>query len=183
MEENYKSGYLTHVIILLVVLITLGVGGFYARKAFLPEGFGKYGHYRAGAIEDEMNLPLRNMTNESCLDCHPFIKKIHLKGVHKTVSCEMCHSAYANHVDKNGKVYAKMPKKQGKEIKELCLRCHNKAIKARPVTVIKVVEFPGHLEEKKVRTDHNCDQCHHVHAPLYYVNLAKEMMNMKEEKK
>ncbi len=183
MEENYKSGYLTHIIILLVILIILGVGGFFARKTFLPEAFGKYGHYRPGAIEDEIKRPLRNKTNDSCLDCHPFIKKIHLKGVHKTVSCEMCHSAYANHIDEGGKLIAKMPLKQGKEIKDLCLRCHNKVIKARPETSIKVVELPNHLEEKKVRTDHNCDQCHHVHAPLYYVNMAKEMMNMKEEKK
>jgi len=84
---------------------------------------------------------------------------------------------------KDGKVFAKMPVKQGEEIRTLCLRCHNKIIRARPKESIKMIEMPNHLEEKKVRPDHVCDQCHHVHAPLYYVNMAKKMMGIKVEEK
>jgi len=120
------------------------------------------------------------MTNESCLECHPLIRRIHLKGVHKDVSCEMCHSAYADHV-KNNEVYAPMPVVRGEDIKDLCLRCHNKVIRARPPESIKMVAMPDHLEEKKVRTDHICNQCHHVHAPLKWVLEAREMAGLAEE--
>lgn len=183
MEPEYKSSYFSHLIKVILVLILLVGGVVGARALFLPKDFGEYGHYRTGAVLDEMNRPIRNQTNESCLACHPFIKKIHLAGVHKTVSCEFCHGPNADHAAE-GKKIADMPVKRGEDIRALCLRCHNKIIRARPEESIKMIAMPQHLEEKKVQTTHVCNQCHHVHDPMLWVIEAKKMHGLiKEEEK
>lgn len=184
MEKRYKSSYFAHVLRLAVVLAVLVVLGVLARGMFLPDTMGQYGHYRGSDIEDQRNVPIRNHTNDACFECHRPIRLIHKAGVHKTVSCEFCHGSYADHIQ-DGKYAGKLPVKQDLEIKDLCLRCHNKVIKARPETSIKVVAMPQHLEEKHVQIDHNCNQCHMVHDPMLWVRQARDMMGlpMKEEKK
>lgn len=182
MQQEYKSNFLSHVIKIILVLIVVGIVGVAVRAMVLPKSFGEFGHYRGDAIQDEINRPIRNGTNASCLACHPYIRQMHLAGVHHTVSCEFCHGPVADHV-KDGKVTKKLPKKQGKEIKRLCLRCHNQIIRARPKESIKMISMPRHLEEKHVRIDHNCNQCHNVHAPLMWVNEAKAMVGTGEESK
>ena len=83
--------------------------------------------------------------------------------------------------DKDGKKVAAMPVKKDQEIRTLCLRCHNRAIQARPKQVIKTVVMPEHLESQKVKVTHICNQCHNVHAPLKYINRAKEIVGMQEK--
>jgi len=121
---EYKSKPYSHVVRILLILIIVGVVGVAVRAMVLPKSFGEYGHYRGTAVEDEINRPIRNGTNASCMACHPYIREMHMEGIHKTVSCEFCHGPIADHVS-DGKVIANLPKKQGKDIKILCLRCHN----------------------------------------------------------
>ena len=177
MQEKYN----THVKRIVLLLVIVAVVGFIAKKIFTPSSFGKYGFYRADAILEEVNRPIRHGTNDSCLRCHPHERELHLKGKHSTISCEFCHGVYADHI-KDGKYAGKLPIKRNKEITILCLRCHNKAIQARPHKVIKTVEMPKHLKDKGVRTDHTCNQCHYVHAPLLYINQAKMMLGLQEAK-
>lgn len=179
---EYRSKPYSHVIRICMILVVVVVVGVAVRAMVLPKSFGEYGHYRGTAIEDEMNRPIRNGTNASCLVCHPYIREMHMEGVHKTVSCEFCHGPVADHV-KDGKVIAKLPKKQGKDIKTLCLRCHNQIIRARPKESIKMISMPGHLEQKHVRVDHNCNQCHNVHAPLMWVKEARAIVGAGEDSK
>ncbi|WP_457574293.1 hypothetical protein [Desulfolithobacter sp.] len=182
MQPEYKSKYNTHVIRIVLVLAVVAVVGVTVRSMVIPESFGKYGHYRADAIKDEINRPIRNGTNAACLSCHPYIREMHLEGIHRTVSCEFCHGPVADHVQ-DGKVIAKLPKKQGEEIKILCLRCHNKIIRARPREAIKMISMPEHLEQKHVRTDHICNQCHNVHSPMMWVLEARAIVGVEEESK
>jgi hypothetical protein len=179
-QQGYKSRYNTHVIRIAVILVAAAIVGIVVRSLMVPDSFGKYGHYRADAIQDEMNREIRNGTNASCLACHPYIREMHVAGVHKTVSCEFCHGPVAYHIRDN-KVIAKLPKKQGGEIRALCLRCHNQIIRARPKEAIRMVSLPEHLQKKHVQLDHNCNQCHNVHAPLMWVKQAKAMMGIVEE--
>ncbi len=180
MQPKFKSSKNVHVIRIALTVVGMVIAGVLIRPLVLPNEFGEYGHYRPGAVTDEANRMARNMTNESCLECHPFIRKVHLKGVHETVSCEVCHGAYADHVE-NDKVIGTMPVVRGDDIKNLCLRCHNKIIRARPPESIKMIALPEHLEEKNVRTDHICNQCHHVHAPMKWVLEAREMAGLPEK--
>ena len=181
MQPQYKSSSTTHVVRIILTLAVVGVSLAVLRPFLLPDDFGKYGHYRPGALEDESNQVVRHMSSESCFDCHPLIRKLHVEGAHESVACEMCHGAFATHVE-NDAVIAEMPVTRGEEIKPLCIRCHNKIIQARPPDSIGMVAMPEHLEERNVRTHHVCDQCHHVHAPMKWVHEAREMMGLPLEK-
>ncbi|MCP3928844.1 MAG: hypothetical protein GY705_07065 [Bacteroidetes bacterium] len=182
MQTDYKSKYNAHLIKLIIAVIVFGIAAFAARKIFTPKSFGEYGHFRGADIVDQRNVPVRFGTNDSCFQCHKPIRKIHKKGVHQTVSCEICHGPYGDHIQGDQKV-GTLPVIKGDEITSLCLRCHNQVIQARPRTSIKVVAMPNHLEDQKVRIDHSCDQCHMVHDPLLWINEAKTMFGIKVEGK
>ena len=173
-----QSTYNSHVKRIVLGLVVFAVIGLLGKMLLTPKSFGTYGHYRADTIEEEAQVEIRYWTNASCFSCHQHEADIHLKGRHKTISCEFCHGPYAVHIT-DGKYVAKMPVKRNMEIKTLCLRCHNKVIRARPEDSIKMVEMPLHLEEKKVQIDHNCKQCHMVHDPMLWVKASREMMGMK----
>ena len=175
-----KSTYNSHVIRIVLALLVFAVVGGIGKYLFTPKSFGKYGHYRADAIEEEASREIRHWTNASCMSCHEHEAGMHLKGLHKTISCEFCHSTYADHVS-DGKKVAVMPVKKDQEIRILCLRCHNRAIKARPGDVIKTVVMPEHLESQKVKVTHLCNQCHNVHAPLKYIKRANEIVGIQEK--
>lgn len=179
MHTESRSRYNSHLIKLIIALIILGVAGFFARKVFVPETMGQYGHYRGADIEDQKSVPVRLGTNESCFQCHKPVRTIHKSGIHSTVSCEVCHGPYGNHIE-NDKKIGTMPIKRGDEISQLCLRCHNKVIQARPRKSIKMIGMPEHLEQQKVRMSHNCSQCHMVHDPLMWIRQAREMMGITE---
>ncbi|NOX35114.1 MAG: hypothetical protein GXP56_15540 [Deltaproteobacteria bacterium] len=167
---------------LLIVLISIGVlagGGLVVKRLLIPDSFGVYGPYRADAIVEAALVPIRHGTNASCFKCHPYEANIHKNGRHHTISCEFCHGTYADHV-KNGKKTGTLPVKKGKEITTLCLRCHNTEIKARKEKVIKTVAMPDHLKDQNVKITHNCNQCHHVHAPLKYIIRAKQITGLME---
>ena len=180
MHTESKSRYNSHLIKLIIAMVVFGVVALVARQVFMPEGMGQYGHYRGTDIEDQKKVPIRLQTNESCFQCHKPIRRIHKAGIHKTVSCEICHGPYGDHI-KDGKKFGTLPVKKKQEITHLCLRCHNKVIQARPRESIKMVGLPEHLEQKRVRLDHTCDQCHMVHDPLLWINQAKEMIGIKED--
>lgn len=167
---------------LLLVLITIGVlagGGLLFKKLLLPASFGVYGPYRADAIVEAALVPVRHGTNVSCFACHPYEAGIHKTGRHQTISCEFCHGTYADHIA-DGKKIGTLPVKKEKEITTLCLRCHNSEIKARPEEVIKTVAMPDHLKNQNVKVTHDCNQCHHVHAPLKYIIHAKQITGLME---
>ncbi len=179
MHKESRSKYNAHLIKLILAVIVVGGAGLFARQILTPESMGQYGHYRGADIVDQKNVAVRLQTNESCFQCHKPIRKIHKAGIHGTVSCEICHGPYGDHIQ-DGKKIGTLPVKRGKEITQLCLRCHNKVIQARPRESIKMVGLPQHLEEKQVRLDHTCEQCHMVHDPLLWIKQAKQMMGTTE---
>ncbi len=166
--------------LVLVAILALVVIG---RIVLTPGTFGRYGHYRAGAIDDELARPLVHETDASCKECHEWDASYHSKGKHKVVSCEFCHGPAATHV-KDGKVIGHLEVQKGGDINRLCLRCHNKVVKARPHNekVIKLVLYPDHLKKQEVEPDHLCNQCHLVHAPLEYIKMADKMFPMLKDK-
>ena len=169
---------------LMILVLCIGVaaaGGAMIKSLLKPASFGEYGPYRADAVEEEAAIPIRHATNGSCYSCHPYEAKIHKAGLHKTISCEFCHGPWADHVAGKKKI-GTLPVKKNREITILCLRCHNTEIKARPHEVIKTVAMPEHLEAQKVKSSHNCNQCHHVHAPLKYIHRAKQITGIGEKK-
>ncbi len=179
MKSNYNS-HVWRVVFGLVVLLIGVILWFGVVKNRVITSFGQYGHYRADAIDDEAQREIRFMTNAPCLSCHAYETRLHDNGRHKTISCEFCHGVLADHVKDNKKIGA-LPVKKREEIKVLCLRCHNKAIQARPKDVIKTVVMPDHLRDQKVKETHICNQCHLVHAPFYYIDHANRILGIQEK--
>ena len=163
-----KSTYKSHVVRIVLGLVVFAVIGGVGKYLLTPKSFGKYGHYRADAIEEEAQRGIRHWTNASCLVCHQHEAGIHLKGLHKTISCEFCHSAYGDHI-KDGQKIASMPVRKDQEIRVLCLRCHNRAIQARqPLDQVGVVaNHTFRLAEDAINLRHAVRTANHatIHAP------------------
>ncbi len=174
------SNYGFRLILVGVAILVMAGAGLFLKGFLVPDSFGRYGSYRADTIAEEASLSIQHATNASCFACHPYEAKIHKTGRHSTISCEFCHGTYADHVRDNKK-FAALPVKKEGEITVLCLRCHNTEIKARSQEVIKTVAMPAHLSDQQVKITHNCNQCHHVHAPLKYIDRAKKITGIMEK--
>ena len=85
---------------MIIALVVVVAAGLAVRQAFTPESIGEYGHYRSDDIADQKAIPVRLGTNDACFECHQPIRSIHKQGVHKTVSCEVCHGLYGDHISK-----------------------------------------------------------------------------------
>lgn len=137
-----------------LVILTIAIVGSYvlARQIFVPKSFGKYGHYRADAIQEIAAREPKYGGQESCNECHSEVLVKVAKFEHKTVSCESCHGASKAHGDDPDHHDA------AKLSSDLCLRCHEFNI-SRPA-IIKQVEAKKHYSDKG-----KCMECHIPHQP------------------
>jgi len=170
-----------HVKRILLFLVILLAVTWIAKLLFTPSGFGKYGHYRAGAIDEEVVKKPVNLTNFSCVKCHEYDNELLMAGLHRTLSCEFCHGSGEKHIQ-NGKVVEKLAVQSGDELNALCMRCHNIAQRAvmTNVKIVKTVVMPDHLKKQNVNLEHSCNQCHLVHKPMDYINKAKKAVGIEE---
>lgn len=135
----------------LVILAALGI--FMAvRAAVIPKGFGKYGHYRPGALEAIRVKPISYAGQDTCLLCHEEEGKKRAAGRHANVRCEACHGPQAKHASDPAMVKPVLP-----DIANLCRRCHEK-------DAAKPEKFP-----QVVTAEHSggalCNTCHQPHNP------------------
>jgi hypothetical protein len=149
-----KSGRIPQQVVVLSTIAVIVIAGFFGMRAlFVPESFGKYGHYRADAIEDVKKLPISYAGTKACGDCHEDETRVKAKGFHKKVACEVCHGPGAAHIEDPGTIKPTAPRERG-----LCPLCHNYS-PARPTG------FP-----QIVTSQHNpgkaCMTCHKPHDPV-----------------
>ncbi len=178
-----RSSHSSHVVRIGLCLLLAAVLGYAAMRIITPGSFGEHGHFRGDNIGEQADVPNRHMTNASCRRCHEHEADQHASGLHKTISCEFCHGAFADHikVDNNQDlIVTAMEEKTGEDQRILCLRCHNRSIQARPKEVIKTVVMPDHLRDQEVSETLECSQCHYVHAPRKYIDRANQMLGIKE---
>lgn len=154
MEHNKHVARMILLVVLVLVVFHI------ARTLFTPSSFGKYGHYRADNVNEQMAKPVVYGGSASCEDCHAE-RNVQLKGgAHAKVECEVCHAPLASHVGESGKS-GEMPKNRSTA---LCLRCHDR-LDARPQG------FPQiHLEEHAAKMGvavgpELCVGCHDAHDP------------------
>jgi predicted CXXCH cytochrome family protein len=134
-------------------LFLAGVAAFLALQAFMvPKGFGVYGHYRAGALDDNRARPLKHGGRAACLECHPDVGDTLAKGRHAGVRCEACHGPHAAHAADPSEAQAVRP-----DSKLLCARCHQSLV-ARPAS------FPQ-VEPAEHAGGEACTTCHQAHSP------------------
>ena len=135
-------------------LFVAGVVAFLALQAFMvPKGFGVYGHYRAGALDDNRARPVVHAGRAACLDCHSDVGDVLAKGKHAAIGCEACHGPHAAHAADPSTAKAVRP-----DARVLCARCHLASV-ARPAA------FPQ-VEPAEHAGKEACTSCHTPHSPL-----------------
>jgi hypothetical protein len=148
MSNNFRES--GHLIRLAAVLVVAVIGFLVLRAAVIPEGFGQYGHYRPGALDDNQKHPIRYAGQAECLVCHEDQAKQRSAGKHAKVSCEACHGPLARHAE-DPQNKPQLPQAA------LCASCHEKDA-AKPKW------FP-----QVVTAEHNtgmtCNSCHQAHQP------------------
>ena len=122
-----------------------------ARAQMVPDDFGKYGHYRAGAIDDERARTPVHAGQAACAGCHPDIVETRAASRHKAVACESCHGAQGAHAR------GEAEKPQRPDGRETCIRCH--AAKTGKPEQYPTVLIKEHAGEEK------CITCHTAHSP------------------
>lgn len=137
-------------------LFAVGIGTFLMlQHFFVPPGFGQYGHYRPGALDDNRSLalhPLRHAGRAACVECHADVVEARKGSRHERIGCEACHGPAAAHAANPGEVKPLRP-----DTRLVCIRCHS-ASASRPKAFPQVV-VGDHAESGP------CTACHQAHAP------------------
>lgn len=134
-------------------LFAAGVLAFLVLQAFLvPKGFGVYGHYRAGALEENRVRPVSFAGRAACVECHSDVPEAMKGGRHEAIHCEACHGPLAAHAGDPAEKKAVRP-----DSRELCARCHAPNV-ARPA------KFPQ-VETADHASGEACTTCHAAHNP------------------
>jgi Cytochrome c554 and c-prime len=120
--------------------------------AFVPEGFGVYGHFRTGALKQNEAHALVYAGHAACADCHSDVVEMKTAGKHAGVSCEACHGAHAAHAQDPAAAKGRRP-----STRELCLVCH-------APNIAKPKGFPQ-VEPDEHSGPGACTECHAPHSP------------------
>ena len=140
----------------LVRVAALFLGGIFVflvlQALLVPEGFGLYGHYRAGALDDNRAHAVAFAGRAACVECHSDVPDAQKGGGHAGVRCEACHGPLARHAEDPAEHKAEKP-----DSRVLCARCHEMNV-ARPARFpqIDVAEHAG---------KEACTSCHLAHKP------------------
>ncbi|MEK6704504.1 MAG: cytochrome c3 family protein [Bdellovibrionota bacterium] len=149
-----KTGKVPQQVVVLGVIFVIIIVGFVAmRWFFVPATFGKYGHYRAAALDEVRQQEVVFAGAKACADCHDDIYKNKSRGFHRNVSCEVCHGPAAAHAEDPSSHRPEAPRQRG-----LCPLCHNYS-PSRPTgfpQIITVQHNPGKA----------CMSCHNPHNPV-----------------
>ena len=138
----------------VAALFLAGILAFMVLQALLvPKGFGVYGHYRAGAIEENRLRPVSFAGRAACVDCHSDVPDAMKGGKHAKVRCEACHGPLAAHAADPTEKKAVRP-----DSKVLCARCHAANV-SRPAA------FPQ-VDVAEHSSGEACTTCHTPHNPL-----------------
>ena len=134
-------------------LFLVGITAFVVlRWLMVPADFGEFGHYRAGALRDNMARPIVYAGQAACVECHPDVAEVRAKGRHALVACEACHGALAAHASNPDGAKPVRP-----DPRKTCIICHTASI-SKPKSFPQVVPAE-HAPEGA------CAACHAVHSP------------------
>ncbi len=144
------------ILLVFLVLVVFHI----VRTLFTPSSFGRYGHYRADNVAEQMAKPVVYEGTASCEACHSQRNAQLKAGSHATVECEICHAPLSSHVGDSGKI-GEMPIHRSTI---LCLRCHERW-DGRPGKFPQI-ELEEHLGKMGAAAGPEvCVGCHDSHDP------------------
>ncbi|MBN2007985.1 hypothetical protein JW960_01425 [candidate division KSB1 bacterium] len=124
----------------------------FGRRLFIPKTFGEYGHYRAAAVDDIMQIGLVYAGHQACAECHDDVVAEKSQHMHKHVACENCHGPGYAHTQAPDEHPLTIPTDRS-----YCVLCHSYN-PARPTG------FPQ-IDPVTHNPDGACIDCHQPHAP------------------
>ena len=134
-------------------LFVIGISAFVVlRWLLVPADFGVLGHYRAGAVADNMARPVVYAGQAVCVTCHAEVAEARAQGRHVRVACEACHGALAAHA-----AAPDGPAPVKPDPRQTCIRCHS-------ANISKPASFPQVVPEEHA-PEGSCAACHAVHNP------------------
>jgi hypothetical protein len=122
------------------------------RSLLVPSDFGRYGHYRAGALDDARARPIAFAGQAACVECHSDIGDVRRESRHARVSCEACHGPLATHAAGDAPLKPQRPVGRAE-----CVGCHAKSASKPPA-------FPQVVAADHAG-DNKCIECHNPHSP------------------
>jgi hypothetical protein len=138
----------------LAVIFALAIAAFIAAKIiFTPKTFGKYGHYRASAVDEVASLPIIYAGSQACAECHDDVAALKAGSNHRGLTCEVCHDAAAKHAEAPEELIPPAPRERGQ-----CPLCHGYD-PSRP-TGFPQIQTALHNPGKP------CMSCHNPHNPM-----------------
>lgn len=137
----------------MALLFAAGLLAFLVLRAVMvPKGFGRYGHFRAGALTDVRSLPISYAGRAACADCHSDIVDMRKGSLHAQIGCEACHGPLEAHAADPDTTKPQLPNGRA-----LCLGCHLE-------NVAKPASFPQ-VDPKEHGDAGPCTSCHNPHHP------------------
>jgi len=147
------------------------------QQVLRPGSFGKTGHYRADAIQENEMKELQYAGSDKCTQCHEEMKTDKELGFHNQLQCEVCHgpglkhSLYADKF-KDGELPDSL-KLFKPDARKDCALCHQlNAARIKIVfdtinnTMIHQVNTLKHnLVDKRTNEKLKCIECHNPHQP------------------
>jgi hypothetical protein len=147
------------------------------QQVLKPSSFGKTGHYRADAIQENEMKELHYAGSASCTKCHEDMKTDKELGFHSQLQCEVCHGPGLKHVlyadkFKDGELPDSLKLHKPNSRKE-CAICHQlNAARVKIVfdtinnSMIKQIDPMKHnLVDKRNFGKLICIDCHNPHQP------------------
>ena len=121
------------------------------RGFMVPKDFGKYVHYRPGALDDNAKKAPVFAGKPACLECHDEVVAKQKGSKHASINCEACHGELGKHAA-DPSVKPVRP-----DAKKVCLVCHT-------ANVAKPKKFPQ-VDPKTHMDGGACNECHQPHHP------------------
>jgi cytochrome c7-like protein len=118
----------------------------------VPADFGKYGHFRAGALADAASRTPVYAGRAACIECHGDVEQARQGGKHGQIGCEACHGPLGRHARVETDVAPVRPSTRG-----VCVTCHT-ARQGKPRS------FPQVVVQEHASAG-PCTDCHQAHKP------------------
>lgn len=148
-ERSKDHAHLVRLGLILVLGLALFATG---AAVLLPNDFGLYGHFRAGALDLNRAPEPIHAGRAACADCHADVLGAIKGSRHARIGCETCHGPAAAHAADPSSTKPPRPRDSA-----TCLRCHERNV-ARPPS------FPQ-IEASEHAGGAECLDCHRHHHP------------------